>query len=127
MFRPCNSASSRTRSSLTNGGWRVGVPLKRFQNAVCATLALTDRVSLEEASVDSEPPPHSSQLFTVRLWAEEPHEGRTEWRGQVKHVLSGKARYFRDWSALIAFLEEIAGSDSNLTSPDVSPNRGANI
>lgn len=46
--------------------------------------------------VDSVQPPHRSQLFTMRLWREDVGEGRTEWRGQVTHVLSGKARYFRE-------------------------------
>jgi hypothetical protein len=45
-----------------------------------------------------------SQLFTVRLWTEELGAGRTEWRGQVRHVLSGETHYFRDWLALIAWL-----------------------
>jgi hypothetical protein len=34
-----------------------------------------------------------SHLFTVRVW-----------RGKVQHVASGEARYFRDWSTLVAFL-----------------------
>lgn len=53
-------------------------------------------------------PPSASQLFTIRLWAEPVGDGRTEWRGQVQHVLSGRARYFREWPALIAFLEQAA-------------------
>jgi hypothetical protein len=49
-------------------------------------------------------PPHRSHLFTVRLWLEDLGEGRTEWRGQVRHVLSGEVRYFRDWPTLITLL-----------------------
>lgn len=45
-----------------------------------------------------------SQLFTVRLWMEELDEARREYRGQVKHVVSGVTRNFRDWSDLEAFL-----------------------
>jgi hypothetical protein len=45
-----------------------------------------------------------SHLYTVRLWLEELGEGKTEWRGQCHHVLSGEIRYFRDWPALTSFL-----------------------
>jgi len=47
-----------------------------------------------------------SELFTVRLWREDQGEGRVEWRGKVRHVLSGQTRYFRDWQVLLAFLQE---------------------
>jgi len=47
--------------------------------------------------------PHA-QLFTVRLWAEDLGDGRTEWRGHVQHVISGEAHYFREWPTLIAWL-----------------------
>jgi hypothetical protein len=47
-----------------------------------------------------------SHLFTLRLWPEALGDGETEWRGKAQHVLSGEARYFRDWAALVAFLEE---------------------
>jgi hypothetical protein len=49
---------------------------------------------------------HRTHLFTLRLWPEALGEGQTEWRGKVQHVLSGEARYFRDWAALVAFLQE---------------------
>ncbi len=55
-------------------------------------------------SVEIGQPQHQSQLFTVRLWAEDPGDGRAEWRGQVQHVLSGETHYFREWPALIAWL-----------------------
>jgi hypothetical protein len=48
--------------------------------------------------------PHS-HLFTVRLWAEDLGDTQVEWRGQVQHVLSGEAHYFREWPALIALLQ----------------------
>ncbi len=47
-----------------------------------------------------------SHLFTVRLWAEAFGEGQREVRMQVKHVLSGETRYFRDWSLLVTYLLE---------------------
>jgi hypothetical protein len=43
-----------------------------------------------------------THLFTLRLWPETLGEGETEWRGKAQHVLSGEARYFRDWEALVA-------------------------
>lgn len=46
----------------------------------------------------------SSQLFTIRLWAEDLDERRREYRGQAKHVVSGVTRNFREWSDLEAFL-----------------------
>ncbi len=48
----------------------------------------------------------SSHLFTVRIWQGNVGEDHKEWRGKVEQVLSGKACYFRDWSTLVAFLEE---------------------
>jgi hypothetical protein len=47
-----------------------------------------------------------SQLFTIRMWREELSDNRVEWRGQVQHVSSGKARYFRDWQTMVTFLQE---------------------
>ncbi len=51
--------------------------------------------------------PVHAQLFMLRMWCEELGEGRVEWRGKVQHVTSGEARYFRDWSTLIACLQEM--------------------
>lgn len=45
-----------------------------------------------------------SHLFTVRLWVEEFDDDQAEVRVQVKHVLSGETRYFRDWSLLMTYL-----------------------
>jgi hypothetical protein len=49
-----------------------------------------------------------SQLFTVRVWREDLGEGRAEWRGRIQHVLSGEARYFRDWSGLAEQMRAMA-------------------
>ncbi len=59
----------------------------------------------------SESPQHS-QLFTVRVWREDRGDGQSEWRGKVQHVLSGEARYFRDWQTLVAFIAEKAAAQS---------------
>lgn len=45
------------------------------------------------------------QLFMVRVWLEDMGDGETEWRGQVKHALSGEVRYFRDWLTLVEQLK----------------------
>ncbi len=54
-----------------------------------------------------------SELFSVRVWREDLGNGRFEWRGKVQHVTSGEVRYFRDWPALIACLQEMLGDDSD--------------
>lgn len=45
-----------------------------------------------------------SHLFTLRLWAEDLGDGRSEWRGELRHVLSGKTRYVREWPELFKLL-----------------------
>ena len=50
--------------------------------------------------------PHS-HLFTVRLWQEALGNDAYEVRMQVRHVLSGEIRYFREWLALVAYLRKI--------------------
>ena len=39
---------------------------------------------------------YPSHLFTLRLWKEPLGDGQAELRFQVKHVLSGESRIFRD-------------------------------
>ena len=51
-----------------------------------------------------------SQLFTLRVWREDLGQGQFEWRGKVQHMTSGEAHYFRDWSGLIACLQQILGN-----------------
>lgn len=45
-----------------------------------------------------------SYLFTVRLWREGRCDGDSELRGEVRHVLTGEVRYFREWDALSTYL-----------------------
>jgi hypothetical protein len=47
-----------------------------------------------------------SHLFTVRLWMEALGHGQVEVRMQVKHVLSGETRYFREWPQVVAFITD---------------------
>jgi hypothetical protein len=41
-----------------------------------------------------------TQLFVLRLWVEDLGDGRSEWRGQLKHLPTGETHYFRGWSQL---------------------------
>ncbi len=56
---------------------------------------------------------YRTHLFTIRLWHEHLGGGESEWRGKVEHIPSREARYFREWSGLIAFLQEVL-SQQNL-------------
>jgi hypothetical protein len=51
----------------------------------------------------------SSHLFMVRVWQEEVADGRVEWRGKVQYVsdVEGQVHYFRDWTALAAWLQKM--------------------
>jgi hypothetical protein len=45
--------------------------------------------------------PHSpSHLFTLRVWLEVLGDGQSEWRGQVRYVVTGETYYFREWNQL---------------------------
>lgn len=52
-------------------------------------------------------PRSRSHLFTVRVWYEEADPGRREVRLQVRHILTGETRNFRDWPAFITYLTGI--------------------
>jgi hypothetical protein len=45
-----------------------------------------------------------SQLFTLRFWYEERALDVREMRFQVRHVLTGETRYFRDWPAFQIYI-----------------------
>jgi len=53
----------------------------------------------------------NSHLFTMRLWQEDLGSGQIAWRGSVQHANSGEVKYFRDWPALEAFVEERMTAD----------------
>ena len=48
-----------------------------------------------------------SHVFTLRVWQTNSGEGQWEWRGKLQYVESGEIRYFRDWTALIRYLDEM--------------------
>lgn len=74
--------------------------------------------------MDRLPQPQRSHLFTVRLWVEVLGQDQTEWRGEVRHVLSEKARYFRDWATMIAFLEQALHELDPATRGEPLPDEG---
>lgn len=56
-----------------------------------------------------------SHLFRIRLWVEDLGNGRSEWRGKVQHVLSGKEQYFRTWAELQRFMKStLPGQEDEL-------------
>ena len=57
------------------------------------------------SNLQRSPIPHS-YLFTVRVWQEGMGEDKVELRGEIRHVLSGELRYFRDWNTLITYLAD---------------------
>ena len=61
--------------------------------------------------------PTRTHLFTVRLWLEDLGEGQTEWRGEVRYVVSDERRYFRDWPTLIALLQAMLPQTGGLELP----------
>ncbi len=56
--------------------------------------------------MDKTPHARQSELFMLRLWAEEQGDGAVAWRGRVQHALTGRSAYFQGWSALAAFLDD---------------------
>ena len=49
----------------------------------------------------------TEELFTVKLWREVLDEKQTEWRGKIQHVGSGEVRYFRDWTHMMEFIDDV--------------------
>lgn len=49
----------------------------------------------------------NSQLFMLRMWQEDLGNGQCAFRGKIQHVSSGEVRYFLDWQAMQAFVEEL--------------------
>ncbi len=50
--------------------------------------------------------PRRSDLFLVRLWAEDAADGsgKVEWRGKVQRVVDGESRQFSGWQDLVDVL-----------------------
>jgi hypothetical protein len=56
-------------------------------------------------SIRNSPHSHFPQLFMLKLWRVEGSDGAAEWRGQVQHISSREIRYFREWGALLEFVQ----------------------
>lgn len=78
---------------------------------------MNTRSPRRRTSLDRERLQHHSHLFTVRVWQEELGNDQVEWRGKVQHITSGEVRYFREWSALIAFVLELLAKSQSM--PDM--------
>ena len=54
------------------------------------------------------------RLFTLRLWPAASPDDPTalEWRGKVQSLPDGEAYYFRDWPAMIRYLDMMLGAQS---------------
>jgi len=52
-----------------------------------------------------------SEQFVIYLWREEAAEvaacAVAEWRGRMRHVISGEIRFFHDWDTFIGGLTEL--------------------
>jgi hypothetical protein len=62
-----------------------------------------------------------SQLFTVRVWQAEDADGRTEWRGKLRHIPSGEIRHFRGWAALIPLMLDLLRRHSSSAGTNPAP------
>lgn len=60
------------------------------------------------------------ELFTVRLWQEALSDTQSEWRGKVQHVGTGEARYFRDWSKMMSFINDTLATLTGSQRPEVA-------
>lgn len=69
-------------------------------------------------------PGRETRLFVLRLWAEDMGGGRSDWRGSIRHLATGEARYFRDWPTMEAFVDGVLGGAEGLErSGDLSGRR----
>lgn len=64
-----------------------------------------------------------THLFLVRVWLENLGDGKTEWRGQVKQVMSKEVRYFREWATLVEHMQAMLSSVENNGNSKDRPSR----
>lgn len=48
-----------------------------------------------------------SEQFIIYLWQEETANASAEWRGRMRHVISGEVRFFHNWDTFIGGLTEL--------------------
>jgi hypothetical protein len=46
------------------------------------------------------PRPPPAIMMTLRLWLEVMGPQQSEWRGEIKNLTTGEARYFRRWEEM---------------------------
>jgi len=63
--------------------------------------------------MEEDTPYRRSLFFTIRLWPENMGWGQIDWRGKVQYIPGGDTLYFRDWLALLAFLEKVMSKDED--------------
>jgi len=68
--------------------------------------------------MDTAHPPARSHLFTVRVWRENLGQGQSEWRGEVRDVVSGEVRYFRTWPALLTLVQAMLPEPEGSGAPE---------
>ena len=82
---------------------------------------------------------HTSQLFLVRLWADERANGggrgcgdgpepdeKVSVHGKVQHVVSGEAAPFSNWQTLVEALSKMMPHQVHVDSGDAFGAKGAN-
>lgn len=63
----------------------------------------------------------TSLLFTVRVWEEDLGGGHKQWRGQVRNLTNGEARFFTGWDGLEAVVKAMTEHPADMP-PDVFRN-----
>ena len=53
-----------------------------------------------------------TELFTLRFWRESLDAQRSEWRGEVKNLSTGEARYFRHWEEIAALVQRMLDNEN---------------
>lgn len=61
----------------------------------------------------------SDNVFVARLWRENGTVGLTPWRGHIRHIRSGRHKYFRDLDEMERFMNE--HSLAAAPEPDLKP------
>ena len=57
------------------------------------------------------PRPPPSVILTLRLWHEPLGNDQSEWRGEIKNLSTGEARYFRRWDEIAALARKMIGTE----------------
>jgi len=61
--------------------------------------------------------PHCLDSFVARIWLEYGQNGKTCWRGRIRHVQNGRQVYFQDLQEMRDFLEDVSG----VPGPHIAP------